>query len=197
MLLLLVVTTFLGLRSPLMIMVLPTLAWRFFSTNQNFWGQSFHYDLVLMPIVFAALIDGAMRARRDGWRLVRWYAHAAPTLALLVALFLCTRYPFRDLVNPATYQPSPRAQAAERILSKIPDGATVETDLGLLAQLTNRTRVFFVGMAAPVVPQFVLISHTDESQARDPAAYAESLHPGKTYVLVLAEDGYTLVRRVP
>ena len=81
--------------------------------------------------------------------------------------------------------------------SKIPDGATVETDLGLLAQLTHRTQVFFVGMAAPVVPQFVLISHTDESQARDPAAYAESLHPGRTYALVLAEDGYTLVRRVP
>ncbi len=196
-LLLLGVTAFLATRSPLLIMVLPTLGWRFLSTNQFFWGQSFHYDMVLMPIVFAALIDGAARARRDSWRPVRWYARAAPTLALLVGLFLCTRYPFRDLVNPATYQPSPRAQAAEQILSKIPDGATVETDLGLLAQLTHRTRVFFVGMAAPVVPQFVLISHTDESQARDPAAYAESLHPGKTYVLVLAEDGYTLVRRVP
>ena len=197
MLLLLVVTAFLGLRSPLMIMVLPTLAWRFFSTNQNFWGQSFHYDLVLMPIVFAALIDGAVRARRGRWQPLPGYVRAAPTLALLVGLILCTRFSFRDLVNPATYQPSPRAQAVERILSKIPDGATVETDLGLLAQLTHRTRVFFVGMATPVVPQFVLISHTDESTARDPAAYAQSLHPGTTYVLVLAEDGYTLVRRVP
>ncbi len=196
-LLLLGVTVFLAMRSPLLILVLPTLGWRFLSTNQFFWGQSFHYDLVLMPIVFAALIDGAVRGRRDSWRPVRWYARAAPTLALLVGMVLCTRYPFRDLVNPATYQPSPRAQAAERILSKIPDGATVETDLGLLAQLTHRTQVFFVGMAAPVVPQFVLISHTDESQARDPAAYAESLHPGRTYALVLAEDGYTLVRRVP
>ena len=195
-LLLLTVTAFLGLRSPLMILVLPTLGWRFLSTNEFFWGQSFHYDLVLMPIVFAAFIDGAVRARRDSWRLLRWYARAAPTLALLVGVFLCTRYPFRDLVNPATYQPSPRAQAAERILSKIPDGATVETDLGLLARLTNRTRVFFVGGAAPVVPQFVLISHTDESPARDPVQYAESLHPGKTYVLLHAEDGYTLVRRV-
>ena len=196
-LLLLGVTAFLAMRSPVLIMVLPTLGWRFLSTNQFFWGQSFHYDVVLMPIVFVALIDGAMRARRDGWRLVRCYAHAAPTLALLVGLFFCTRYPFRDLVSPATYQPSPRAQAAERILSRIPDGATVETDLGLLAQLTHRTRVFFVGMAAPVVPAFVLTSQPDESKARDPAAYAESLHPGKAYVLVLAEDGYTLVRRVP
>jgi len=193
-LLLLGVTAGLAMRSPLVIMVLPTLGWRFLSSNEFFWGQLFHYDVVLMPIVFAALIDGAVRARRDGWRLVRWYARAAPTLALLVGVFLCTRYPFRDLVNPATYQPSPRAQAAERILSKIPDGATVETDLGLLGQLTHRTRVFFVGNAAPVVPQFVLISNPGET--RDPTKYAESLHPGKTYVLVHAEDGFTLVRRV-
>jgi len=198
-LLLLAVTVGMALRSPLMIMVLPTLGWRFISTNQNHWGQLFHYDLVLMPIVFAALIDGAVRARRDSRRPWRWYAHAAPTLALLVGLFLCTRYPFRDLVNPATYQPSPRAPAAERILSKIPDGATVETDLGLLGQLTHRTRVFFVGNAAPVVPQFVLL---DARTGQDPSPlhpvqFAQSFHPGTTYVLVLAEDGYTLVRRVP
>ena len=195
-LLLLGVTAFMAPQSPLLILVLPTLAWRFISTNQNFWGQSFHYDLVLMPIVFAALVDGVMRARRDSWRPLRLYARGAPTLALLVGLFLCTRYPFKDLVDPATYQPSPRTQAAERVLSKIPDGATVETDLGLIARLTNRTRVFFAGMAAPVVPQFVLIADQAQLQGRDPVEYAEGLHPGKAYVLVSADGGYTLVRRI-
>jgi hypothetical protein len=117
---------------------------------------------------------------------------------LLVGLILCTRYPFRDLVNPATYRPSPRAQAAERVLSEIPDGASVETDLGLIPQLTHRTRVFFVGNTAPVVPQFVLIADTAQNPAMgDPVRYAKSLHPGKTYVLVYAGDGYTLVRHVP
>ena len=198
-LLVLVVTAFLGLRSPLMILVLPTLAWRFVSTNQNFWGQSFHYDLVLMPIVFAALIDGVVRARRGRWRPLRWYARAAPTLALLVGLFLCTRYAFLDLVDPATYRPSLRAPAAERILSKIPDGATVETDIGLMARLTHRTRVFLIGGAAPVVPQFVLIDDYAgwNPPLPDPVKYAESLHPGTTYLLVDASDGYTLIRRVP
>jgi uncharacterized membrane protein len=197
-LLLLGVTAFLAVRSPLLILVLPTLGWRFLSTNQNFWGQSFHYDLVLMPIVFAALVDGAVRARRDSGRPLRWYARVAPALALLVGVFLCTRYAFKDLVNPATYQPSPRAQAAERVLSKVPDGATVETDLGLIAKLTNRTQVFFVGNTSPVVPQFVLISNTNQDPAmRDPVKYAQSWHPGKTYVLVYDADGYTLVRRVP
>lgn len=198
-LLLLVVTAFLGLRSPLMILVLPTLAWRFISTNQNFWGQSFHYDLVLMPIVFAALIDGTVRARRARWRPLPGYVRAAPTLALLVGLIFCPRSAFGDLVDPATFQPSPRAQAAERILSEIPDGATVETNNGLISKLVHRTRVFWLSNAAPVLPQFVLIDARSGWNPRPgaPVQYAESLHPGTTYVLVDDGDGYTLMRRVP
>jgi uncharacterized membrane protein len=197
-LLLLLVTAFLSLRSPLILVVLPTLAWRFVSSNQNFWGQDFHYDLVLMPIVFAALIDGVVRARRGRWRPLRWYARAAPALALLVGLFFCTRYAFKDLVDPATYQASPRAQAAARVLAKIPDGATVETDQGLIAQLTRRTRVFYVGSSAPVLPQFLLIDDKAgwNPPLPDPVRYASSLHPGSTYVLVSDGDGYRLVKRV-
>jgi uncharacterized membrane protein len=196
-LLLLGVTAFLATQSPLLILVVPTLGWRFLSTNQNFWGQLYHYDLVLMPIVFAALIDGVMRARRDSWQPLRWYARAAPAIALVVGLYLCTRYSFRGLVDPATYRASPRAAAAERILAKIPDGATIETDLGLINKLTHRTRVFFVGNAAPVVPEFVLIANTAQNPAMaDPVRFAATLHPGKTYVLVHAEGGFTLVRRI-
>jgi hypothetical protein len=197
-LLLLVVTAFLSLRSPLLILVLPTLVWRLISTNQNFGGQSFHYDLVLMPIIFAALVDGAVRARRGRWRPLRWYARVAPTLALVVGLFFCTRYAFKDLAVPATYQPSPRAQAADRVLSQIPDSATVETDLGLIAKLTNRTRVFYVGGASPVVPEFFLIDDKAgwNPPLPDPVKYAESLHAGTTYALVTGGDGYRLLRRV-
>jgi uncharacterized membrane protein len=197
-LLLLVVTAFLATQSPLLIVVLPTLGWRFLSATENHWGQLYHYDLVLMPIVFVALIDGVRRARRDSWRPLRLYARAAPALVLVVGLFLATRYSFRDLVDPVTYQPSPRAQAAERVLSKVPDGATIETDLGLINQLTHRCRVFFVGNAAPVIPQFVLISNTSQDKLMlDPVKYAEILHPGVRYSLVQDVDGYTLVRRLP
>lgn len=198
-LLLLVATAFVGLRSPLMILVLPTLAWRFISTNENFWGPWYHYDLILMPIVFAALIDGMVRFQRGSWQPLPGYVRAAPILALLVGLLLCTKFAFRGLVDPATYKPSPRALVAERILSEIPNGATVETDFGLMAKLTHRTRVLRMGHAAPVVPQFVLIdAHTSESpKPRDPVQYAESLHPGTTYQLVSGGDGYTLMRRAP
>ena len=152
-----------------------------------------------MPIVFAALIDGVVRARRGQWRPLPGYVRAAPTLALLVGLILCTRTAFGDLVDPPTYQPSPRAQGAQRTLSEIPDGATVETNLGLIDQLTNRTRVLWLGNAAPLVPQFVLIDTRSAGNADSvaPVQYAESLHPGTTYVLVSDIDGYRLVHRVP
>ncbi len=196
-LLLLAVTVFIATQSPLLVIVLPTLAWRFIVNDQTFWGQGFHYDLMLMPIVFAALIDGVRRARRDSWRPLREYARAAPLLALLVALFLCTRYQFRDLVNPVAFSPAPRTQAAERVLSAIPDGVTIETDLGLMRKLTQRTRVFYVGNAAPVVPEYLLVNDEGwKPPLPDVVKYAESLHPGKRYVLVSRDDGYTLVRRV-
>jgi len=198
-LLLLGVTAFLGLRSPLMVLVLPTLVWRFISTNQGFWGQTWHYDLVLMPIVFAAMVDGVARAQRGRCRVLPGYVRAAPTLALFVGLILCTRTAFADLVDPATYKPNPRAQAAARVLSRIPDGATVETDIGLMAKLTHSTRVFLMGHAAPVIPQFVLIDAVtgQNPPPRHPVQFAESLHPGTTYVLVSEGDGYTLMRRAP
>jgi hypothetical protein len=113
-------------------------------------------------------------------------------------MFFCTRYAFKDLVNPATYQPSPRAQGADRVLAQIPDGATVESDLGLISKLTSRTDVFYVGSASPVVPQYFLVDDTAgwNPPLPDPVRYAESLHPGATYVLVTAADGYRLLRRV-
>lgn len=196
-LLLLAVTVFLATQSPLLLLVVPTLAWRFIVTSQTLWGQDFHYDLILMPIAFAALIDGVRRGRRVSWQPLRLYARAAPALALLVALFLCSRYPFRDLVNPVAFSAAPRAQAAQRVLSAIPDGVTIETDLGLLRRLTQRTRVFYVGNATPVVPQYLLVN--DEAwkpPLPDVAKYAEYLHPGSRYVLVTRDDGYTLVRLI-
>jgi uncharacterized membrane protein len=197
--LLLVVTAFLCLRSPLMILVLPTLAWRFISTNPFHWGQLFHYDLILMPIVFAALIDGVVRARRDRWQPLPGYVRAAPALSLFIGLVFCAPIALGDLVSPVTYRSSPRRPAAELILSRIPNSATVETDYGMMAQLTSRARVFRIGHAAPVVPDFVLIDAptSEYPPPRDPVRFARSLHPAATYLLVYGGSGYTLLRRAP
>ncbi|UUN28931.1 DUF2079 domain-containing protein [Streptomyces sp. FIT100] len=54
-----------ALRSPLALLAVPTLAWRMLSENSFHWGTAFHYSAVLMPIVFAGLIDALGRHRDE------------------------------------------------------------------------------------------------------------------------------------
>ncbi|MEU6983063.1 DUF2079 domain-containing protein [Streptomyces sp. NPDC046324] len=53
----------LALRSPLSLIAVPTLAWRMFSENTFHWGTAYHYSAILMPVVFAGLIDVLGRER--------------------------------------------------------------------------------------------------------------------------------------
>ena len=54
-------TPFVALRSPLLLLAVPTLTWRFVSGNPAYWDTDYHYSAVLMPIVFVAFIDGLAR----------------------------------------------------------------------------------------------------------------------------------------
>lgn len=49
--------------SPLAAIALPTLAWRLLSTMESYWASTWHYSLVLMPVVFLALLDAVVRVR--------------------------------------------------------------------------------------------------------------------------------------
>lgn len=61
---LLAATGGLVLRSPLALLLLPTLAWRFTSANPAHWEPGLHYSAVLVPIAFAALVDALRRGAR-------------------------------------------------------------------------------------------------------------------------------------
>ncbi len=56
-------TAFLALRSPIVLAVLPSLALRFIATNSAYWSTQWHYSATVMPIVFIAAIDGMSRIR--------------------------------------------------------------------------------------------------------------------------------------
>src|SRR5215472_3402255 len=66
--LILLPVAFLALRSPLVLIALPSLALRFISTNTYFWGTGWHYDATVMPIVFLAAVDGMARFRASSQR---------------------------------------------------------------------------------------------------------------------------------
>lgn len=77
-----------GLRSPIAILALPTLAWRFLSSNPAYWQTYFHYDLVLVPIAALALLDTLERRRlnRPTASTHRWFARRQLTVIAALAL---------------------------------------------------------------------------------------------------------------
>lgn len=119
------------LRSPLALLLLPTLAWRLTSPNPAYWGTQLHYSAVLMPIAFTALID----ALRRGARLPAY-------VPLLVAVLLLPAQPLRDLARPGFWYDGPRQHAARAALDLIPSGARVAASNGLAPHLTDRATVY-------------------------------------------------------
>ena len=58
---LLLPTAFIALRSPLILIAMPSLMLRFVATDSSFWGTYWHYNATLMPIIFVAAIDAMAR----------------------------------------------------------------------------------------------------------------------------------------
>ncbi|MFF7592301.1 DUF2079 domain-containing protein [Kitasatospora purpeofusca] len=165
---------FLGLRSPLVLLCAPTLGWRLAADNSHYWGVSYHYSAVLMPLLLAALVDavrrtgafvgpgrapgralGRLPGRLPGRVLTRGReagsdraavrrARRALAVAGLVALVTLPVYPLHELVAPGAWGTSPRLERARTMLARIPDGATVAASNRLAAQLAGRTTVGLV-----------------------------------------------------
>ena len=56
-----------GLTSPWLLVVLPTLAWRFLGSVDFYWvWDNWHYNVTLMPIAMGALLDVVARRRARG-----------------------------------------------------------------------------------------------------------------------------------
>ncbi|MDO5751122.1 MAG: DUF2079 domain-containing protein [Rothia sp. (in: high G+C Gram-positive bacteria)] len=61
--LLLLTGVFLWLRSCLALVLAPTLLWRLLSNMESYWVSTWHYSLVLMPMLFMALLDALLSFR--------------------------------------------------------------------------------------------------------------------------------------
>ncbi|WP_035849237.1 DUF2079 domain-containing protein [Kitasatospora azatica] len=135
--LLLAPTLFLALRSPLSLLAVLPLAARFWSPSETYWEPTHHYNAVLMPVLFVALVDGLHRLRDR-----RWLSRRAPAAALLLALAWAPL--------PCLSPPGPQLAVARQTLAVIPDGASVAAANRLAPQLTNRCTVsLFPFLTAP------------------------------------------------
>ncbi|WP_236573851.1 DUF2079 domain-containing protein [Streptomyces sp. GS7] len=184
-------TAFLALRSPLVLLALPTLAWRFWSTNPAYWGLDYHYSAVLMPIVFLAFADALGRLHRPEptTRIVA----VSVTASLLALPFL----PLRDLAGPA-WRPSPWAGAVREVTAAVPDGAEIAAVNRLAPQLTSRARVhrFPQALDSGTRPEWLLISDPARGGLPDFPWELPRLPqiPSLGYRLVLERSGIQLYR---
>lgn len=191
------ITAFMALRSPLVLLVLPTIGWRLLSQDSNHWGMVWHYSAILMPVVFLAMADGIRRSRESKRPWLVSYANAAVPVALGISLALSQHLPFRELLRPETYRADARVQAAEEALDAIPEGARVETDITLMAHLTGDRTVYWVGGAPGTAPDVVAIN-LDFGWSRpidDPVKYAQQLHPEARYEITHQAGTFVVMER--
>jgi uncharacterized membrane protein len=220
--LLLLPTAFAALGSPVALLALPSLILRFISPNTAYWGTAFHYNATVMPILFIAAAEAIGRWRRP--QAIAWPSGvppaAAPSLAgrardlvhltqaaavrhggavmAAVAVALAFQFPLSDLWHGSTYELDAHVAAADAAMAVVPDGATVQTTLDLLAPLGARTDAFWIGNAGNPVTQYIVFDGPDSGYS--PAVtnvpkFIAQLYPRDGYVAVFGRDGVYVFRR--
>jgi uncharacterized membrane protein len=184
----------LALRSPLTAVALPTLGWRFLSSDEHYWGTDWHYSAILMPVVTLALVDALTTARHSPRPWLRSYAQNLPAAVVGAALALTTTLPLSALTESDAYRTPERVTAVEDMLARIPDGATVEANTGPSTRLTSRCRVFWIGRTRGITPAYLALDNTSH-WIRDIQEYALRLHPHARYTLVGITQGYLVLER--
>jgi uncharacterized membrane protein len=230
-------TAFIALRSPVVLAAVPSLALRAINTNPSYWGTAWHYNATVMPIVFIAAIDAMARirarrlgeagqsARSAGWvsagraepgrprsRLIAGLGTAAEHYGAAAMVAICAalafQFPLSSLWAPATYALGPHVAAENRALALVPNGASVSTDLDLLAPLASRTDTYWLGNAStnPATRYVVFDTQSTDCTAWEavclsarPATvlpFVESLAHGARYQQIYDSNGVFVFRRI-
>ena len=171
----LALTAGLGLRSPVLLAVLPTLGARLVSNNYAYTGFLYHYNATLMVICFVALVDGiarqalVVRTSTDGsgaglrrlLRLPGLLRAQAVLLAVVVAVSL-VRAPTAATIGSVVLS-CQRCTDAAAAVEAIPDGTRVAADVFLMPHLVDRAQVmqaapgFIDPSGLPIVAQRVVL----------------------------------------
>jgi uncharacterized membrane protein len=210
--LILLPVAFLALRSPLALIAVPSLALRFVSTNNYFWGDGWHYNATVMPIVFLAAVDGMASVRAASERRSAQGRRARPGLPrpgglvarygaavmVIVAAWMAFRFPLAGLWSSQTYVITPHVSAEAAAIAKVPDGVTVEATLSLLAPLAARDNTYWIGTSPNPAPQYIVFDNDDSGWSPPPTnvlTFVDQRHPGYQYVRIFLDNNVYVFRR--
>lgn len=142
-------TVFLAIRSPILLLAVPTFLWRFLATDPSYWGVDYHYSLLLMPIVFAAFVDVLRRRPPNRWILVA---------SVAITAYLVPQNGFAPAFTTDLWRTGEATSSAKALLDRIPAGTTVAASNQLVPQLTARDSVTLIGRTPLSVsrPQYIV-----------------------------------------
>src|SRR2546428_1116054 len=137
----------LPLISPISIVAIPTLLERLWSSNPALWSASFHYSLVIAPVLAFAAIDGLAQVQQR-LPLPRWRAAVGlgASLAVLAAGLILSFAVVRPFDEVGTYISTEQVSDIESCLPSIPTDASVSASNKLLPHLSHRREIYLLTM---------------------------------------------------
>jgi hypothetical protein len=126
---------------------------------------------------------------------MRSYAHHLPAAVLACSLALSTALPLARLTEAGTYRKPPSVTAAEHLLDRIPDDASVEADVRPISRLTSRARVFWIGDTRGIHPDYIAVQLRDGRTPEQGLADAARRHPKATYTVLGSAGGLVVFKR--
>jgi uncharacterized membrane protein len=195
----LAVTAAWGLRSPLILVMLPTLVARFASQREAYLQMKYYYDGPLMVVCLLALVVAvAQRRHRLGITPARvrafWAAPQGLAAALLLAVVIDYQVHTSELPSTleASREPCGFCDAAQRVIDQIPPGERVIADAGVLGNLADRNPVLLAdrgwtdGTHLPLNADWVLL-RMDSGPAGTDTSWLDDRRA------ILLADGYAQV----
>lgn len=151
-----------GLRSPLALLALPTLAWRAVSSNTSYWQTYFHYDVLLVPIAAFALLDvltgvrssGPVRTSRARVALVAVAVAGAGWAAGMGIAKVSAWQPWL----PGRYVTAPHLRDVAELVRGVPRGAPVVAQQDLGPAALARVDVRMLASTVPARGGWVLLT---------------------------------------
>jgi hypothetical protein len=160
-----------------------------------------HYNSILMPIVFVALVDGLTRLRAGAPRPARVGARLAPAAVLLIGLFALPHLAFWDLSRPATYRADQHAAAARELTGRVPSDARVSAGNYLIPLLVDRCRLVIMFPDVRLTPVDYIVIDTTRlygvPRPHDEQVAALAEVPSRGFEKIAERDGIVLFRRAP
>ena len=131
---------FLTLGSSTMILLVPLLAERFFSSGPQYWVTGYHYTATASPIVAMGAAEGLQRLlpllrKHSERRRARWL----PRAVAVAGVALVAYFPLHELFLSRLWQTGGRVAAAHAAVAVVPRGVTVEATDRLQPHLVDHT----------------------------------------------------------